>query len=266
MASVASSSHDGNNGNANLAAAMADSLKIAANQEMSIDAKKAAVKQKNPNWDLKIIDGDGNCLFAAIADQLYGNPDFHPLIRKAAITYMGGHIDELNQKYENGIEDDGQSIQDYLANMSKNGKYGGQEEINAISKYYNINIDIYRAEGGVDQIMEYPEQENWPRVKVYYDAANLDRGHYDSIRDSTIKYPLLVHSDLLTQLFQKTVDLLKNRGASAVGPQPAVPGAPPPVPVDISGILSVPAAVPAVPAAPAAGPPAAVTGAPTVPP
>lgn len=37
---------------------------------------------------LKEIDGDGNCLFSAIADQQVGDPGMHAVYRAQAVEYI----------------------------------------------------------------------------------------------------------------------------------------------------------------------------------
>lgn len=48
-------------------------------QNQNSNAQRLVVKQ---------IRGDGNCLFSAVSDQMYGTPEFHAYIRQICIDYM----------------------------------------------------------------------------------------------------------------------------------------------------------------------------------
>lgn len=47
--------------------------------------RQALAKQ---HMTLEACEGDGNCLFRAVAHQVYGTQDLHPLVRGAALDYM----------------------------------------------------------------------------------------------------------------------------------------------------------------------------------
>ena len=70
------------------------------------------------NLQLKEIDGDGNCLFRAIADQLWGDESEHVKLRSDTANY----IEENKEMYKFFIEDD-ENIDDYIAWIRRNGKW-----------------------------------------------------------------------------------------------------------------------------------------------
>lgn len=37
---------------------------------------------------MKVVAGDGNCMFRAVADQIYGDEDMHEQIRACCMDYM----------------------------------------------------------------------------------------------------------------------------------------------------------------------------------
>lgn len=39
-------------------------------------------------WELRRQDGDGNCLFRAISQQIYGDPGMHGDIRRQCLEFM----------------------------------------------------------------------------------------------------------------------------------------------------------------------------------
>ena len=87
---------------------------------------------------LKEIGGDGNCLFRAIADQLEGNEKVHRKYRADAIEY----IEANKNDFIPFIEDD-ETIDQYLDEMRKDGVWGGQLEIQALSMMYKFNIIVH---------------------------------------------------------------------------------------------------------------------------
>lgn len=37
---------------------------------------------------MKVVQGDGNCMFRAVADQIYGDEDMHEQVRTYCLDYM----------------------------------------------------------------------------------------------------------------------------------------------------------------------------------
>ena len=71
---------------------------------------------------LKIVEmgGDGNCLFRALSDQLYGHQNEHKDLRAKAIK----HIKANKEIFQFYIEDD-QPFDEYVGEMSRDGFWGG---------------------------------------------------------------------------------------------------------------------------------------------
>lgn len=65
---------------------------------------------------------DGNCLFRAISDQIYGQETLntHLILRYKAVEFMRENRDD----FECFIEDS-QTFEEYLDKMSKDGTWGG---------------------------------------------------------------------------------------------------------------------------------------------
>jgi len=87
--------------------------------------KKGKKKKKNINYEfkkelktlgyyIKEVEGDGNCLFRSVCEQLEGNEDNHKKYREICIEYMKSHKED----FEPFIEDD-QTFDDYVEEMSK---------------------------------------------------------------------------------------------------------------------------------------------------
>ncbi|OAD72378.1 hypothetical protein PHYBLDRAFT_159138 [Phycomyces blakesleeanus NRRL 1555(-)] len=95
----------------------------------------------------KDIAGDGNCLFRALSDQYYGSDRKHKEIRQEVCRYMCDHEDDF--KYF--VEDD-RSFKDHVRCMESNGTYGGNMELVAFARLFNVNIKVYQP-GLIDYLM-----------------------------------------------------------------------------------------------------------------
>ena len=66
------------------------------------------------------VDGDGNCLFRAIADQIEGYEDLHEAFRADCVEY----IENNKEHYKMFLDDDTEDIDEYLNNMRMNTTWG----------------------------------------------------------------------------------------------------------------------------------------------
>lgn len=91
---------------------------------------------------LKIIDieGDGNCLFRAISDQIYeGDQSHHQLIRQACLDYIQNEKDFFVQFIIGGDD----AFDEYVERKRMDGVWGDDIELQAMSEIYNRPIEIY---------------------------------------------------------------------------------------------------------------------------
>ena len=88
---------------------------------------------------LKQIPGDGNCLFRALGDQLYGNSNDHLLHRTQVVTYMRQHRDD----FEPFVEDD-ISFDAHLSSLAENGTFAGNDSIVAFARKHNLTVVIHQ--------------------------------------------------------------------------------------------------------------------------
>jgi OTU domain-containing protein 3 len=78
--------------------------------------------------------GDGNCLFRSFSDQLEGNENNYKFFRTETVYYIIKqikHMVENRDNFEPFIEDD-QKFDAYIEEMSRDGKWGGNLEIQVI--------------------------------------------------------------------------------------------------------------------------------------
>jgi OTU domain-containing protein 5 len=56
------------------------------------------------NLSVVSVEGDGNCLFRAVAHQVYGNESYHRVVRAKCLDYMEVEADFFSQFVEGGKE------------------------------------------------------------------------------------------------------------------------------------------------------------------
>ncbi|KAI9715006.1 MAG: hypothetical protein M1828_001113 [Chrysothrix sp. TS-e1954] len=118
-----------------------------------------------------LTSGDGNCLFNALSDQLYGNEEHHVQLRQATIEYLRSHKDEylgfidVNSgnatrrqpkrktagayatKIDATMPDADQinaAFESYINEMSRKGVWGGNMELVAFARVMHVNIFVYQ--------------------------------------------------------------------------------------------------------------------------
>ncbi|KAI7630982.1 cysteine proteinase [Hortaea werneckii] len=151
------------------------------------------------------IRGDGNCLFNALSDQIYGHQNEHAAIRSRVINYMREHGDyykqfidvhpgggiRRNPKRKNaGSYSSPASIvppseaeidrvfESHLQSMARGGTWGDNMEITAFAAAFDVDVKIYQRDfaymvtGGVDE-------KSKPVAHIAYHVWE----HYSSIRN-----------------------------------------------------------------------------------
>ncbi|KAF8553262.1 cysteine proteinase [Imleria badia] len=81
--------------------------------------------------------GDGNCLFRALSDQLYGSPSHHLQLRKDICDWIETH----SQRYEPFCEDE-RGLTAHLRCMRERGTYGGHLELSAFAHFVRRNVKV----------------------------------------------------------------------------------------------------------------------------
>lgn len=97
-------------------------------------ALKSRLKRRG--LEIKRMLGDGNCLFRAVSTQIYGDADWHADIRKHVVKYLLSERSYFSQFITEDFDK-------YIANMSKEGCFGTNLEIQAIAEVYNRAVEVY---------------------------------------------------------------------------------------------------------------------------
>ena len=105
---------------------------------MITDVVKSRFQLQTKGFELKEVYGDGNCLFRAISDQLYGIDDQHMELRQKAVEYIKANQDDFSFYME-----DDKNINDYIETLSKDGTWGGQLEMKALAESLKFNVIIH---------------------------------------------------------------------------------------------------------------------------
>jgi OTU domain-containing protein 5 len=85
----------------------------------------------------KIAD-DGNCLFRAIADQVFDDSERHAEVRKRCVQ----HMRENPADFENFLDEHEKPYDKYCERMAKNAAWGGNIELMAALAVYKANVRI----------------------------------------------------------------------------------------------------------------------------
>ncbi|XP_066248891.1 OTU domain-containing protein 5 [Euwallacea similis] len=87
-------------------------------------------------WEIKQMNEDGACLFRSIADQVYGDQEFHNQVRQDCMNYIVQNRDY----FEPYVTED---FDKYVARKRTWHVHGNHLEIQAMSELYNRTIEVY---------------------------------------------------------------------------------------------------------------------------
>ena len=137
------------------------------------------------DYVVKNIEGDGNCLFRSISDQLYGTEQYHKEIRQLCLKYI------LDEKvfFQDYVTED---LLDYVKRKSQDGTWGDDVEIEALSEIYGRPIEIYSTSAKPLRTFHEDNEREVEPVRLAY----VGFCHYNSIKKKD-----LVNSGLLDNPF-----------------------------------------------------------------
>jgi hypothetical protein len=149
---------------------------------------------------------DGNCLFRALSDQLYGDYGHrhYDIVRQEICNYMALRESEFvhflvldDHDAKRLGEEDASSYQDYIDQMRTDGEWGGNVELVATSRLYQRNITVYTPDGAFsiewsdgssvdrDASVPYPDphdQEGLSEEDRALSVSYHEGDHYNSVR------------------------------------------------------------------------------------
>jgi len=145
-------------------------------EEFDDDVPKMKVQLESLGLVLKEVEGDGNCLFRALSDQLFGHPEKHKQLRREVVTYMRNHRED----FEPFHSDENVPFEHHLDLLERDGTYAGNDVLVAFARAYNITIAIHQLNEPLWQIHGSTNGETKCDTELHISYHNGD--HYNSIR------------------------------------------------------------------------------------
>lgn len=150
------------------------------------DAKRLeAMRDTRQLGDIGIVhpvDGDGNCFFSAVADELQRQglgSDTHKELRSQAVEYLNTHREMFADAPLAGDEE----IDTYLVRMAQDKEYAEQHILDAMAKKLKIQLTIIRVlENGERHIMSINQSEDTigRKIGLIHQGDGL-LAHYDAL-------------------------------------------------------------------------------------
>ncbi|KAJ9188648.1 hypothetical protein P3X46_000023 [Hevea brasiliensis] len=128
--------------------------------------------RRSKGLEVKRMLEDGNCLFRAVADQVYGDSEVCHSIRQMCIDYMERERDHFSQFITEGFTS-------YCKRKRRDKVYGNNVEIQALSEMYNRPIHIYSYSTEPINIFHGGYNTDTPPIRLSYHHGN----HYNSLVD-----------------------------------------------------------------------------------
>ncbi len=132
---------------------------------------------------IKEIQGDGNCLYRAFADQLYGDENDYNFIKTKCFDYI-----EIEKEFFSQFI--ALDYDDYIVRKRRDGIWGDDVEIQALSEIYSKNVEIFSHSLAPLKTFHETEKENIRKIEVVKkeEKSNFPirlsyhgKAHYNSI-------------------------------------------------------------------------------------
>jgi len=118
---------------------------------------------------------DGNCLFRSFSDQMYGTPEHHALVRDRCSKYIACERNYFEQFVAEPFDE-------FLGRMQRQGEWGDDVEIEALSEMYDCRVEIYASYSQSSHALMRTFHEaceaKWPHpIRLLYEG----HAHYNSL-------------------------------------------------------------------------------------
>ncbi|KAL3695624.1 hypothetical protein R1sor_009700 [Riccia sorocarpa] len=128
--------------------------------------------RRTKSLEVRRMAEDGNCLFRAVADQVYGDAEMYDETRQMVIDYMEKERDHFSQFVT-------ESFTAYCKRKRRDKVYGNNLEIQAMAEMYNRPIHIYSYSMEPINIFHGSYETDLPPIRLSYHRGN----HYNSLID-----------------------------------------------------------------------------------
>ena len=108
-------------------------------KESPNECHSSTVPHKFNRFGLKLVDvkADGNCLFRALSEQLYGEEQHHDTLREYVCNVVSDNVDHFSDFLDCKTDD-------FLHDLACPGAYAGNEAISAFSKAQGVQVFIHQ--------------------------------------------------------------------------------------------------------------------------
>lgn len=120
---------------------------------------------------IEVMEGDGNCLFRSLSDQLHGNDNSHVEMREAIVKFE----EDEHEHFEHFVEDD-EPWPDYVERMGVDGEWGGNIELVAASMLFRVHVVVHQLEAPRFEIRCHEGAKRTIHLSFHGEA------HYNSVR------------------------------------------------------------------------------------
>ncbi|CAK0784589.1 hypothetical protein CVIRNUC_007793 [Coccomyxa viridis] len=170
---------------------IADELAQMGDSERLVEERSLAQLLQPLGLAVQDIPADGHCLYRAVNDQLRGHSngagaaDEYWAIRAKAAAYMRAHPDQflpfMPEAADEGVQDPQARFEEYCSEVEKSSAWGGQLELEALSRAYQRRITVYSV--GMPPVDMGPEFKGPEKLQLCYLRHAYGLGeHYNSIK------------------------------------------------------------------------------------
>ncbi|XP_031373833.1 OVARIAN TUMOR DOMAIN-containing deubiquitinating enzyme 11 isoform X2 [Punica granatum] len=101
--------------------------------EATLDHERLSERLATYDLEELQMEGDGNCQFRALADQLFRNPEYHKAVRKQVVKQLKHH----RKLYEGYVP---MKYRSYVKKMKKSGEWGDHVTLQAAADHFGAKI------------------------------------------------------------------------------------------------------------------------------
>mmetsp|Transcript_41861 Transcript_41861/g.80016 ORF Transcript_41861/g.80016 Transcript_41861/m.80016 type:complete len:828 (-) Transcript_41861:185-2668(-) len=116
---------------------------------------------------------DGNCLFRAVSDQVYGDPELHASTRQMCVDYLEAERDHFSQFVTEGFSE-------YLDRKRRDRCHGNNLEMQAMAEMFNRPVEVYCYSIQPINIFHSGYSTDSPAIRLSYHRGS----HYNSVVDT----------------------------------------------------------------------------------
>lgn len=160
---------------ADMAAAAEEAAALPDRREQELSAMRKHMKELDLTETP--IRPDGHCLFSACArgiPNLGSGQNQYQEVRSAAATFMASHPDDFSAFLDEPLES-------YITKIRDTAEWGGQLELQAIARSYDIDINVLQADGRVEKVTS-GEGEDHETIWLAYYRHSFGLGeHYNAL-------------------------------------------------------------------------------------